>query len=131
MKKIVAFLLILIGIYILYRLNEMRLNSRDKKIFTELTGVPKFDMISDIRNARYQYIIARVSPSDKHMMLKQHRYITPPVNLKGNLSYELHSINENDYVYYLEDAGHGYLGYVLYLVSNIDNKVIIYTNYAD
>ena len=88
-------------------------------------------MISDVRKAQYFYMEANISHLDKQVMLKQHYFKTAPIDLNGNLDHELHFINQNDYLYYLDDAGHGYLGYVLYLISKKENKIIVYTNYAD
>lgn len=109
----------------------MYLDSKDKEVFVKLTGISKFELTSDVRKDHFFYMIARISSTDKQIMLNKHYFKSPPVNLKGNLSYELHSINENDYLYYLEDVGHGYLGYVLYFISKTDNTLIVYTSYAD
>lgn len=121
----------MLGIVIIYLCYEAYLDYNDKNVFVKLTGISKFEVVSDTREAHYFYIVAKISPTDKQILLKQHYYKSAPINLNGNIDHNLYFINENDYLYYLEDSGHGYLGYVLYLISKTDNQVIVYTNYAD
>ena len=131
MKKILIFLVVILSVYIIYNLYEGYLNSNDKEVFVKRTGISKFELTSHVRKERYFYMIAKISPADKKMMLKKHYFKSPPVDLKGNFSYELPNVKEDDYLYYLDDTGNGYLGYVLYLISKKDNQLIMYTHYAD
>lgn len=131
MKKLKLLLGVVLGITVLYFCNKAHLNYQDKQLFIKLTGISKFEMISDVRESQYFYMVADITPADKKNILRQHYFKPAPINLNGNLDAKLHFLKQNDYLYYLEDFGHGYLGYVLYLVSKREDKIIVYTNYAD
>jgi hypothetical protein len=132
MRKLLFLLSIILIACVAYWLFKLSMDDRDRKVFTKFTGISKFDVIADVREDRYFCMTTHVSRAEKRKFLDSHNFRSPPVDLRGNIdAIKLHHIKVDNYVYYLEDVGHGYLGYALYLVSNTDDTVIMYINYAD
>lgn len=113
------------------KLYDMWEFSIDKDQFIKLTGISKFEVISNIREHEYTYMITKVSAKDKQKILSNHYYLPLPVDIRGNLTCYFKPDPEKNYVYYLDNVGHGYLGYVIYFVSKVDNTVMLYRSYAD
>ena len=131
-KKIILILLTILMVFsALYMLYNMWQYSIEKSVFNKLTGVSNFDVITHVDDNRYFYITAKISDKDKQKMLNMHYYLPTPVKINGNVESNYKPVDENNYLYYLEDSGHGYLGYALYFVSKVNNTVTLYISYAD
>jgi hypothetical protein len=132
MKKIVIILVIVAGLYFGNKLlNDYLFKQYEKSSFIRLTGINNFQVISRVHDNHHCYVKALVSPKDKQLLLNKHYYESFPLNLRGNVQCDYEFSKGESFQYYLEDKGHGFLAYVLYLVSKNDNTVILYQNFGD
>lgn len=106
-------------------------NTYTTRSFVTLTGITTFDVKDKIHDDHDCYIKTIIGNTDKKRMLAKYNFKPTPITVNGLLPCKHLPKNQSDYLYYLEDSGHGYLAYVLYMVSKKDNILIVYQEFGD
>jgi hypothetical protein len=99
--------------------------------FITFTGIKNFQSKAEKHEDYYCYIEALISKEDKQKILNRYKFSPLPIKWNGNVISEYYPKNENNYLYYLDDKGHGQYAYVLYFVSKTTNTLIVYQNFGD
>jgi hypothetical protein len=102
-----------------------------QRSFVELTGIKKFDVKTNIHNGNDCFIETIISSQDRQKMLDKFKFVNTPINLNGNAQCNYVPKNESDYLYLLDDKGHGLYAYNLYMLSKTNNTFIVYQQLGD
>ena len=102
-----------------------------ERSFVTLTDIKNFENKSSVHKDHYCYIKTLIHEEDKKKILNKFKFELFPINWKGNVVSDFIPKDENDFLYFLDDKGHGMYGYVLYFMSKRDNTLIVYQFFGD
>lgn len=131
-KKTHVLLLFIITLVVsMFIYNHYLYTSYVKKHFIELTGITTFETKANFRKENYSVFETIISDNDKRRIMRKFRFESFPIKPNGKVRCNYIPANENDFLYFMDDKGHGVYGYVLYFISKKGNTFIAYENFDD